>query len=267
MPLGSTSTTETRAPSPAVEALVYGWARRAGGLVLVLGCLALWLALVTWSVNDPSLTHATSGTPRNLMGPVGAIVSDLLLQMLGLGAVISIAIPIVWGLQLTAQERLPRIELKLLLFVFGLLALAGGLSGLPRSGNWPLAHGYGGFLGDCVLMFGAGAVALVSSTLATFIAGLVLLASGCWALAEAIGLNGRDLRLAWTFEDGGRRRSADGAPVAAVKPAKASRASFESAEASAPSSPVIRFPTVAEPFDDDPQEVAPAVKRRLSLTP
>ena len=40
-----------------------------------------WLSLLTWSAADPSLTHATSGTTRNLLGPFGAILSDLLLQI------------------------------------------------------------------------------------------------------------------------------------------------------------------------------------------
>ena len=43
------------------------------------------LALATWSVQDPSLSHATDAPVRNLLGHPGAIVADLLMQLLGLG--------------------------------------------------------------------------------------------------------------------------------------------------------------------------------------
>ncbi len=42
---------------------------------------------MTWSVQDPSLSHATSRAIRNLIGYPGAIGADLLMQILGLGAI------------------------------------------------------------------------------------------------------------------------------------------------------------------------------------
>src|SRR6266536_879854 len=42
-------------------------------------------ALMTWSVQDPSLSHATSRAIRNIVGYPGAIGADLLMQILGLG--------------------------------------------------------------------------------------------------------------------------------------------------------------------------------------
>ena len=40
--------------------------------VIALSCVVS-AALMTWSVQDPSLSHATSGAIRNLMGRPGAI--------------------------------------------------------------------------------------------------------------------------------------------------------------------------------------------------
>ena len=34
----------------------------------------------TWSAADPSLSHVTSGSIRNPLGPLGAILADLLMQ-------------------------------------------------------------------------------------------------------------------------------------------------------------------------------------------
>src|ERR1700739_2025809 len=57
-------------------------------------------ALTTWSVHDPSLSHATSRAIRNVIGYPGAIGADLLMQILGLGAIMLI-LPIAvggWGM-------------------------------------------------------------------------------------------------------------------------------------------------------------------------
>ena len=56
---------------------------------------ALSLSLITWSVKDPSLNHATGAPVRNLLGTPGAVVSDLLIQIFGLGAVAVTLVPAV----------------------------------------------------------------------------------------------------------------------------------------------------------------------------
>ena len=58
------------------------------GLVGVAGVAAA--AMMTWSVQDPSLSHATSRAIRNVAGYPGAIGADLLMQILGLGAIMMI---------------------------------------------------------------------------------------------------------------------------------------------------------------------------------
>src|SRR6476659_9690541 len=45
-------------------------------------------ALMTWSVQDPSLSHATSRPIRNIVGYPGAIGAVHLMQILGLGAIL-----------------------------------------------------------------------------------------------------------------------------------------------------------------------------------
>ena len=61
------------------------------GLTLITGTGALALALLTWSVRDPSLNHATDGPVRNLLGAPGAITADLFMQMLGLASLALLA--------------------------------------------------------------------------------------------------------------------------------------------------------------------------------
>ncbi len=57
----------------------------AGFVVLVVGLL-IWLSLLSYHPEDPSWNTATAGRARNLIGPVGSHVADLLLQAFGLMA-------------------------------------------------------------------------------------------------------------------------------------------------------------------------------------
>jgi S-DNA-T family DNA segregation ATPase FtsK/SpoIIIE len=68
------------------------------GVLVLGGCAAGALSLLTWSAADPSLTHATSGPTHNLLGPLGAILADLLMHMVGLASVFVFLPPLFWGL-------------------------------------------------------------------------------------------------------------------------------------------------------------------------
>ena len=153
--------------------------REALGLILVAGCVALGLALVTWSVQDPSLNNASDGPVRNMLGSGGAIVADLLMQTLGL-AVIALLAPIaMWGWRLLSHRRLERPSLRILLLLLGGLAAAGLASLLPVTDRWPLPTGLGGMFGDAVLALprrfagGHGPVMLI---VAIALAGVAILA-------------------------------------------------------------------------------------------
>src|SRR3972149_4853503 len=67
------------------------------GLVSVAIACAAWASLATWSVHDPSLNNATRAAPRNLLGSWGAVVADLTIQTLGLGAIILFLPLAAWG--------------------------------------------------------------------------------------------------------------------------------------------------------------------------
>src|SRR5580693_577 len=117
----STFTPLDHLPDP-LRAFVARRAAELSGLTLVGATGALALALLTWSVQDPSLNHATSGPVRNALGTPGAIVADLIMQMFGLAAIALLAPLSIWGWRLLTQRRLDRIGWRLLLWFFGGLA-------------------------------------------------------------------------------------------------------------------------------------------------
>jgi DNA segregation ATPase FtsK/SpoIIIE, S-DNA-T family len=121
------------------------------GIALVVGTGALALALLTWSVQDPSLNHATDRPVHNLLGVPGAITADLIMQMLGLAA-LALLVPLaILGWRLVTARRLDRLGRRLLLWLVGSLAAAGFAAVLPVTSRWPLPTGLGGLLGDAIL--------------------------------------------------------------------------------------------------------------------
>lgn len=119
----------------------------AGLSVLALACV-LAAALMTWSVQDPSLSHATSGPIRNLIGRPGAIGADLLMQLFGLGSIMLILPIAVWGWRLLTHRFFDREALRIACWILCAVVAAGLASCLPRSGAWPLPTGLGGVVGD-----------------------------------------------------------------------------------------------------------------------
>jgi S-DNA-T family DNA segregation ATPase FtsK/SpoIIIE len=70
---------------------------RGAGLALVLAAAAALLALVSYSADDASLNNANVRDVTNWLGPLGAVASDLLLQVFGLAAAMFLAPLFVWG--------------------------------------------------------------------------------------------------------------------------------------------------------------------------
>ncbi len=99
-------------PAAIREALARRLRELAGlGLLALTGGAAA--ALMTWSVQDPSLSHATSRPIRNIVGYPGAIGADLLMQILGLGAIMLILPVAVWGWRMLTHRGFDREALRL----------------------------------------------------------------------------------------------------------------------------------------------------------
>ncbi|MBS0252061.1 MAG: DNA translocase FtsK 4TM domain-containing protein [Proteobacteria bacterium] len=170
-----------------VEDRLLSWLGRFGGLLLLGLTLLIWTSLVSWSALDPSLTHTTTAPAQNYAGRVGAIVSDLLFQMLGFGAVLALIAPVVWGIEMLRSERVKDGRVKLGFYPLSILALTGAISALPVFGSWPLRHGYGGLVGDGVYQLALKLFAMLNDERAPVAAGVVLLAAAAHTCGKAIG--------------------------------------------------------------------------------
>jgi DNA segregation ATPase FtsK/SpoIIIE, S-DNA-T family len=163
--------------------------RELGGLALLLVATLLALALATWSVHDPSLSHATNAPVRNVLGVSGAIVADLLIQLLGVAA-LALVLPIaIWGWRLATHRPLQRERIRLAFCVLAVLLAAACTAALPRTPAWPLPVGLGGVIGDWMLRFPA---LLAGGTLSGLARAAVAIVTGagtlvCFAIAAGLG--------------------------------------------------------------------------------
>src|SRR3954462_2739437 len=119
------------------------------GLIALSGVASA--ALMTWSVQDPSLSHATSRPIRNILGYAGAIGADLAMQILGLGAIMLVLTVAVWGWRMLTHRPFDREALRLGSWVLCTWIAAGFVSCWPHGGAWPLPTGLGGVVGDALV--------------------------------------------------------------------------------------------------------------------
>ena len=177
--------------------------RELGGFGLLVVATLLALALATWSVQDPSLSHATNAPVRNLLGAPGAIVADLLMQVLGIAALAFILPIAIWGWRLMTHRPLRQERLRLLFWILGVVLCAGCAAALPRSPAWPLPVGLGGVIGDWVLRLPA---LLAGGTLAGALRVAVAVAAGagmlvCFAVVAGFGWTNNDRKADVAAED------------------------------------------------------------------
>lgn len=172
-----------------VEDRLLGLLGFSGGIAL-LGATALaWVSLVSWSINDPSLTHATAASPRNMLGGLGAVVSDLMLQTFGLAAALALLPLMLWGAEMLTRGQLAMGRSKVGYYPIAVLALAGALSAYPVFPGWPLNHNLGGAIGDGVFSLAANLFELVNKDRADLAAALLLNICAIALFAKSTGFD------------------------------------------------------------------------------
>jgi S-DNA-T family DNA segregation ATPase FtsK/SpoIIIE len=150
-------------------------------------------ALMTWSVQDPSFSHATSRAIRNIAGYPGAIGADLAMQILGLGAIMLILPVAVWGWRMMTHRLFDREALRIACWILCTVIAAGFASCWPHGGAWPLPTGLGGVIGDAIVRAPAvvfGPVGFIYRIILGTILGTALLAT--FLVACGLGARQRD---------------------------------------------------------------------------
>ncbi len=172
--------------------------RRAAGGLLMLLCLALLLALASYSPSDPSLNTATSLPARNWLGLPGAWIADLLLQWFGLAA-LALVLPIgALGLQISQAMGVPHRRVRLWWMCASVILLIVGLSLLPWGAPWrpdANAASLAGALGRVISPLFRDLFAAADASRWAWTPSLLLLPLGLAALGFACGLT----RASWRW--------------------------------------------------------------------
>jgi len=246
------------------------------GLGLIALAAATAAALITWSVQDPSLSHATSRPIRNIMGYPGAIGADLLMQILGLGAIMLLLPVAVWGWRMLTRRPFDREALRLGCWVLCTVFAAGFASCWPHNAAWPLPTGLGGVVGDGLVR----APTLVLGPLGfvySFLLGTIYLAATLAAFVFAAGFGARETEEPTLFDEedetplsaddeaeNDRRAAMLGFVVHALMSAKARLGrlmvtAYRSLVASGSAQPAARFERQEPTLDGRGRRVSPSI--------
>ncbi len=133
-----------REPAPAIAIRIP--VRLVGAIVLGLVAVVL-VALATWSVDDPSFSYASGAPARNWLGFPGAVIADVAFQVFGLGVLVVLVPPALWGWSLIRLRTPTRIGLRLVAWIAASLLSCGIFAFVAVPESWPLPTGLGGLIG------------------------------------------------------------------------------------------------------------------------
>jgi S-DNA-T family DNA segregation ATPase FtsK/SpoIIIE len=239
----------------AAQAWRHDWAARArGGVVAGVGA-CLIPAFATYHADDPSWNASSSEAPVNLLGGVGAIVADVGLQSLGLGAWMAALLMLALGLQRLADPQPSaarrRLRGRALAGALGLLLLSAVLAAPAPPALWPLAEGLGGLWGERLLTGTTALLELAARPQARIIAAVVFGLAALPLLAMAVGLGPQDLKAGFSRLAVRRARNDDEGEIAAEDDAEPASTPIKRARPAAK-----RTPAPVE-IDDEAEDDAP----------
>ena len=81
---------------------------------MILGLAAMAFAsLASWSVLDPSFSHANGKPATNWLGYPGAVFADLAMQFMGLTTALALVPPTLWGWSKLLQQPIENLKKRL----------------------------------------------------------------------------------------------------------------------------------------------------------
>ena len=121
------------------------------GFVLVIFSICLLLAIITYSPSDPNFFYNPEETHiNNLLGLKGSIISDFLLQAIGLISLLFIINLLIWGIKLLRKKIINNFLSKIFFTVLYMLSGTTLIFYHNNNSFWLVDNGNGGFLGRII---------------------------------------------------------------------------------------------------------------------
>ena len=121
------------------------------GILLILVSTFLLASIVSYSPSDPNFIYTPENTEiKNVGGFFGSVISDFLLQSLGLVSIFLVFNFFYWGIKLTSKKKISnfitKIFFTLIYIIFGTIVL----NTLYNDSFWLIDNGNGGFVGQAI---------------------------------------------------------------------------------------------------------------------
>jgi len=121
------------------------------GILLIFVSIFLLASIVSYSPSDPNFIYTPEHTEiKNVGGFYGSVISDFLLQSLGLIAIFLVFNFFYWGIKLTTQKTINNFITKIF-FIFSYIVFGTTvLNILYNDSFWLIDNGNGGFVGSAI---------------------------------------------------------------------------------------------------------------------
>ncbi|CAI3941757.1 DNA segregation ATPase FtsK/SpoIIIE or related protein (FtsK) (PDB:2IUT) [Commensalibacter communis] len=123
------------------------------GWILWVFALLLIVALISYNPADPSFNTSSTQSPTNLLGYIGAHLSDMLIQWVGIASFFPVIVFMAWGWRIIKHQHLHGFILRIIAMLFALPVCAAVIAAIPLfvsnnySPEWPSESGIGGSVG------------------------------------------------------------------------------------------------------------------------
>ena len=192
------------------------------GIFLLTVAFVIAVSILSHDTADRSLNSTGADDIQNVLGWAGALVSDLLLQSLGLANTGFVIVLVAWAQRALAHRRFAHLLIRLALLPAAILLLAASLAKAPTPDAWPFLSGLGGVAVDVLVKHVASIDPILEQNQTLFSGGLGILAASilAWCIgatwAEWLSALCRLPRRVWSAALLGRRGSVAGGRAVGV---------------------------------------------------
>jgi len=121
------------------------------GILLVCISIFLLVSIVSYSPSDPNFIYTPENTEiKNVGGFYGSVISDFLLQSLGLIAIFLVFNLFYFGIKLTTQKTINNFITKIFFIFVYIIFGTTVLNILHNDSFWLIDNGNGGFVGRAI---------------------------------------------------------------------------------------------------------------------
>ena len=122
-----------------------------GGAILVLSGVFLFVSILSYSPADPNFIHETDNNEiKNLGGFYGSIISDFLLQAIGLITFLFTINLLYWGFKIITEKKILRFSFKIFCTMIYIIFGTALINIFYNDSFWLIDNGNGGFVGRII---------------------------------------------------------------------------------------------------------------------